>query len=89
MTAPDEYNFLRSDKERPSTHSKKLNIFFFTRLSATTYCHSPLHPPARGSDIKEDIDRAGEIDGGDEQAGVISAKSKLFAVNENKRETPL
>ena len=43
----------------------------------------------KGSDIKEDNDHAGEIDGEEEQAGVISAKSKLFTVNENKRETAL
>lgn len=64
-------------------------IFFcFSRLSAPTYFHSSLHSPFR-SDIKEDNDQASEIDGKDEQASGISAKSKLFTVNENKRETAL
>ena len=41
------------------------------------------------SDIKEDNDHASEIDGEDERASGISAKSKPFTVNENKRETAL
>lgn len=41
------------------------------------------------SDIEEDNDQACEIDVEDEQAGGISAKSKPFTVNENKRETAL
>lgn len=48
-----------------------------------------LHSQVKGSDIKEDNDQASEIDGEDEQAGGISAKSKPFTVNENKRETAL
>lgn len=58
-------------------------------MSAPTYFYSLLHSWVKGSDIKEDNDQASEIDGEDEQASVISAKSKLFTVNENKRETPL
>lgn len=42
----------------------------------------------KGSDIKEDNDQASEIDGEDGQASGISAKSKPFTVNENKRENP-
>lgn len=69
---------------------KIIIIFFFglSRLSAPTYFHSSLHSRVR-SDIKEDNDQASEIDGKDEQASGISAKSKLFTVNENKRETAL
>lgn len=43
----------------------------------------------KGSHIKADNDQGREIDGVDEQAGEISAKSKPFTVNENKRETAL
>lgn len=64
-------------------------IILFTRLSAPTHFHSLLHSRVKRSDIKEDNDQAGEIDGADEQASGISAKSKLFTVNENKRETAL
>lgn len=67
---------------------KKQNNFF-TRLSAPTYFHSFLRSRVKRSDIKEDNDQASEIDGEDEQASGISAKSKLFTVNENKRETAL
>jgi len=88
MTAQDEYNFRGSDKEGSCTRIKKQNNNFFTRLSAPTYFYSLLHSRVKGSDIKEDNDQASEIDGED-QASVISAKSKLFTVNENKRETPL
>lgn len=64
-------------------------IIFFTGLSAPTYFYSLLHSGAKRSDMKEDNDQASEIDGEDERASVISAKSKLFTVNENKRETAL
>lgn len=64
-------------------------IIFFTRLSAPTYFHSSLHFRAKGSDIKEDNDQDGKIDGENEQASGISTKSKPFTVNENKRETTL
>lgn len=64
-------------------------IIFFTRLSAPTYFHSLLHSRVKGSDIKEDNDQASEIDGEDERANRISAKSKPLTVNENKRETAL
>lgn len=64
-------------------------IIFFTRLSAPTHFHSLLRSGVKRSDIKEDNDQASEIDGEDERAGGISAKSKLFTVNENKRETAL
>lgn len=89
MTAPDEYNFRGSDKEGSCTRIKKQNNFFFTRLSAPTYFHSLRHSRVKRSDLKEDNDQASEIDGEDEQASVISAKSKLFTVNEYKRETAL
>lgn len=89
MTAQDEYNFRRSAKEGSCTHTKKQNNNLFTKLSAPTYFHSLLRSRVRGSDIKEDNDQASEIDGEDERASVISAKSKLFTVNENKRETTL
>ncbi len=64
-------------------------IIFFIRLSAPTYSHSLLHSQVKRSDKKGDNDQASEIDGEDEQANGISAKSKLFTVNENKRETAL
>lgn len=68
----------------------RIIIFFFSSgLSAPTYFHSLLHSRAKRSDKKEDNDQASEIDGEDEQASGISAKSKLFTVNENKRETAL
>lgn len=89
MTAQDEYNFPGSDKEGSCTHTKKQNNNFFTRLSSPTYFHSLRHSQVKRSDIKEDNDQVGEIDGADEQASGISAKSKPFTVNENKRETAL
>lgn len=58
-------------------------------MSAPTYFHSSLYSRGKRSDIKEDNDHASEIDDEDEQANNISAKSKLFTVNENKRETAL
>lgn len=89
MTAPDEYNFRGSDKEGSCTCIKKQNNIFFTRLSAPTYFYSLLHSRVKRSDLKEDNNQASEIDGEDEQASIISAKSKLFTVNEYKRETAL
>lgn len=89
MTAQNEYNFGGSDKEGSCTHTKNQNISFLYRLSAPTYSHSSLHSQVKRSDIKEDNDQASEIDGEDEQASRILAKSKLFTVNENKRETAL
>lgn len=68
---------------------KRRRRIFFTRLSAPTYFHSLLYSRVKRSDIEEDNDQACEIDVEDEQAGGISAKSKPFTVNENKRETAL
>lgn len=64
-------------------------IIFFSRLCAPTYFHYLLHSRVKRSDIKEDNDQASEIDGEDEQAIEILAKSNPFTVNENKRETAL
>lgn len=78
-------------KRGSCTHTKNQNyhFFFLPRLPAPVCFHSSHHSRVKGSYIKGDNDQASEIDGEDEQAGGILAKSKLFAVNENKRESAL
>lgn len=87
MTARDEYNLQGSDKKGSCTHTKKQNNNFFHQVVGSNIF--PFFAPFSGSDIKEDNDQDGEIDGENEQASGISTKSKPFTVNENKRETTL